>query len=186
MWREATRMKDALHIIAIWTHILGIALYVGPQFFLAFAWVPASRGIQDQQSRLRTMRIITRRFGIIGGIGLALILIAGGYLIADWRNFYGIPSDTGFNDLRFGIIFSVKMVLLVIMLIIVGIHTWKVGPKLMDTLQAQADGKPVTEAELRSARMRSMVLSITGLVLVLLIMVCGTMLTTTSFSLRTT
>src|SRR6185437_14825636 len=98
MRREATRMKDALHIIAIWTHILGIAL----------------------------------------------ILIAGGYLIADWRNFYGIPSDTGFNDLRFGIIFSVKMVLLVIMLIIVGIHTWKVGPKLMDTLQAQADGKPVT------------------------------------------
>jgi uncharacterized membrane protein len=179
-------MKDALHIIAIWTHILGIALYVGPQFFLAFAWVPASRGIADQQSRLRTMRVITRRFGIIGGIGLALILIAGGYLIADWRNFYAIPSDTGFNDLRFGIIFSVKMLLLVVMLIIVGIHTWKVGPKLMDTLQAQADGKPVTEAELRSARMRSMALSVTGLVLVLLIMVCGTMLTTTSFSLRST
>jgi len=69
------------------------------------------------------------------------------------------------------------------MLVIVGIHTWKVGPKLMDTLQAQADGKPVTEAELRSARMRSMALSVTGLVLVLLIMVCGTMLTTTNFSL---
>lgn len=179
-------MKDALHIAAIWMHILGIALFVGPQFFLAFAWVPASRGIEDLPTRIKAMRTITRRFGYIGGIGLLLILVAGIYLISTWRSFYSVDPSLGFNDLRFGIIFSIKMTLLAIMLVVLGLHTFVVGPRLLDKLQAQADGKAVSEAELHSARMRSMALSITALVLVLIIMVMGTMLTTTNFSLRLT
>ena len=33
---------DTARIVAIWVHILGIAIFVGPQFFLAFAWAPAA------------------------------------------------------------------------------------------------------------------------------------------------
>ena len=179
-------MDDALHIAAIWLHILGIALFVGPQFFLAVAWVPASRQIQDLPTRVATMRTITRRFGYLGGAGLALIVIAGGYLIGTWRTYYNIDDSVGFNDLRFGVVFSIKMTLLAIMLVVVGFHTFKVGPKLLEVYEAQAAGKPVSDADVRSARRNSMVLSITGLVLVLAIMVCGTMLTTTTFSLRST
>ena len=177
-------MEDALHIAAIWLHILGIALFVGPQFFLAFAWVPASRGITDMPTRVRAMRTITRRFGYIGGIGLLCILIAGTYLIATWRDFYSVDPDVGFNDIRFGVIFSIKMTILLVMLIVLALHTWKVGPKLLETMEAQANGKPVSDAELRTARRNSMALSITALVLTLIIMVMGTMLTTTSFSLQ--
>jgi uncharacterized membrane protein len=179
-------LDDALHIAAIWTHILGIALFVGPQFFLAFAWVPASREIQDLPARVAAMRTLTRRFGYLGGAGLALIFLAGGYLIATWRNFYSIDSSVGFNDLRFGVIFSIKMTLLLIMLIVVGVHTFVVGPKLVDVYDAQAHGNPVADTQLKTTRRNSMILSITGLVLVLAIMVMGTMLTTTSFSLRPT
>jgi uncharacterized membrane protein len=177
-------LEDALHIAAIWLHILGIALFVGPQFFLAFAWVPASRGITDMPTRVRAMRTITRRFGYIGGIGLLCILIAGTYLIATWRDFYSVDPDVGFNDIRFGVIFSIKMTILLVMLIVLALHTWKVGPKLLETMEAQANGKPVSDAELRTARRNSMALSITALVLTLIIMVMGTMLTTTSFSLQ--
>ena len=69
-------MENTLHIIAVWTHILGIALFVGPQFFLAFAWVPAARMIPDQRVRAQLTRTLTRRFGWIGGIGLVLIVLA--------------------------------------------------------------------------------------------------------------
>ncbi len=179
-------MNNALHVTAIWMHILGIALFVGPQFFMAFAWVPASRGIDDVPARLKAMRTITKRFGYVGGAGLVLILIAGTYLIADWRSFYTIDPTLGFNDVRFGIVFSVKMTILVVMLAVLGWHMFIAGPKLMDRLEAQARGENVTEAELKKLRMRSMMLSVTGLVLTLIIMVLGAMLTTTSYSLQTT
>jgi uncharacterized membrane protein len=57
------------HIFFIWMHILGVALLVGPQFFLALAWIPASREITDLRARVKAMRTITRRFGYIGGGG---------------------------------------------------------------------------------------------------------------------
>ncbi|MEO9256299.1 MAG: hypothetical protein ABI305_12195 [Tepidiformaceae bacterium] len=177
-------MQDALHIAAIWLHILGIALFVGPQFFLAFAWVPTSRGITDLPTRVKAMRKITSRFGWIGGTGLVCILIAGIYLIATWRTFYHVDPDVGFNSIRFGVIFSIKMTVLLVMLIILALHTYKVGPNLLKKLEAQANGEVVPEAELRKARRYSMLLSISALTLTLIIMVMGTMLTTTSFSLQ--
>ncbi|MGE5594565.1 MAG: hypothetical protein ACM3S1_00870 [Hyphomicrobiales bacterium] len=177
-------MDDTLHIAAIWLHILGIALYVGPQFFLAFAWVPTSREIEDLPTRVAAMRRITRRFGWIGGIGLLLILIAGTYLISDWRDYYGYPDDASFTSARFGVIFIIKMIVLLVMLAVVGFHTFVVGPRLLNTLEAQSRGERVTEAQLRSARMQSMALSITGLVLVLVIMVMGAMMNATKWSLQ--
>ena len=39
--RPEAFVENFLHIFFIWLHILGVALFVGPQFFLAFAWVPA-------------------------------------------------------------------------------------------------------------------------------------------------
>ncbi len=175
-------MTDTLHIIAIWMHILGIALWVGPQFFLAFAWVPASRQIADPVARLEAMRTITRRFAYIGGIGLLLILVAGLYLVTSFRDYY--HYDGGFFDIRFGVVFTIKMMVLAVMLAVIGYHTFVVGPRLMGLMEARINGKDVPDTALRSARMQSMAFSITGLVLTLAIMVMGAMLNTVTFSLR--
>ena len=177
-------MENALHITFVWLHIFGIALFVGPQFFLAFAWLPASRGIEDLPTRVKAMRTITRRFGYLGGVGLVLIVIAGGYLIGTWRSFYSQPDDIGFNDLRFGVIFSIKMLLLLVMLVVTGLHMFVVGPKQLAKMEAVASGENVSDAEVRKVRMQSMVLSMSGLALTLVIMVLGVMLTTTSFSFQ--
>lgn len=162
-------------------HILGIALFLGPQFFLAFAWVPASRNIDDMRQRVRAMRMITNRFGWIGGIGLLLILIAGTYLISTWRDYYAQP-DVGFMSIRYGQYFTLKMVVLAVMLVLLAWHMFIVGPRLLERIEAQANGENVTEADLRSLRMRSMALSISVLVLTLIIMVFGAMLTTYKFA----
>jgi uncharacterized membrane protein len=176
-------MDDTLRIIAIWLHILGIALFVGPQFFLAFAWVPASRQIGDSATRIQAMRTVTRRFAWIGGIGLAIIILAGSYLIGDWRSYYNISDDVSFTHYRYGVLFIIKMVLLLVMLVIIGIHTFSVGPRLIDVSERRAAGQ-ATDADVRKARMWSMALSISGLVLVLVIMVFGVMLNTFSYSLK--
>lgn len=165
-------------------HILGIALYVGPQVFLAFAWVPASRGIPDLPTRVAAMRTITRRFGYIGGVGLVMIILAGGYLIGDWRSYYAIGDDVGFTELKFGQLFIIKMNLLLLMLIAVGLHMFVVGPRLQRLMEAQAAGQRVDEAQISKTRKLSMMLSIGGLLLVLVIMVLGAMMNATNYSLQ--
>jgi uncharacterized membrane protein len=172
-----------MHSLALWAHILGIALFVGPQFFIAFAVVPATRGMDDLHARAKVMRTVTDRFLYIGGAGLALILIAGTYLISTWRDYYDTGDELGFMDVRYGELFVVKMVILLVMLVAVGAHTFIVGPKQLDLMEALADGEDVDE-QLRSTRMRSMALSITGLVLTLVIMGIGASMTSASYSIN--
>ena len=173
---------DAVHILALWAHVLGIALFVGPQFFIAFAVVPATRGMDDLTARAKAMRTITERFLYVGGAGLVLILIAGTYLISTWRDYYDAGDEIGFLDVRYGELFVAKMVMLLVMLGAVGAHTFVVGPKQLDLMDAQAAGEDVDD-QLRSTRMRSMALSITGLVLTLAIMAIGTSMSTSQYSL---
>ncbi len=167
-------------------HILGIALFVGPQFLLAVAWVPASRAIQDLPTRVAAMRTMTVRFAWLGGVGLALILIAGIYLVSTFRSYYSLPGrdEVSFNDLRYGVIFSIKMAILVVMLAITALHMFVVGPKLLGRLEARAAGEEVPESELARIRRQSMLLSMSGLTLTLVIMVLGAMMNTAQYSLQ--
>ena len=179
-------MENTLHIIAIWMHILGVALFVGPQFLLAFAWVPASRNIADLPTRVAAMRTMTTRFAWIGGIGLCMILVAGIYLVSTWRGYYSIPGreEVGFNDLNYGVIFLIKMAVLVVMLAITAVHTFVTGPKLLRRMEARAAGEQVAEPELAGIRRQSMLLSISGLVLTLGIMALGAMMNAAQWSLQ--
>lgn len=177
-------MEEFLHIMAVWMHVLGIALFVGPQFFLAFAWVPASRRITDERLRVDAMRTITRRFGYIGGIGLALIIIAGTYLISTWRSYYSIPDDLGFTEIRYGVIFIVKMTTLLVMLALVGIHTFVVGPRQLDLMERKVNGEAVAEEDILSMRKVSMALSMVGLLLTLCLMIMGSSMGATGYSFQ--
>src|SRR3990172_1266409 len=171
-------MEETLHITFIWLHILGITLWVGPQFFLAAAWVPASRQITDMPTRIAAMRVITRRFGYLGGAGLVLTMIAGLYLVTSWRDYYSQPDDVGFTELRFGVVFIIKMAVLAVMLAVSALHMFIFGPRQLDKLEAQARGENVTDDELRSIRKQSMFLSISGLALTLAIKIRRTHLLT--------
>ena len=177
-------MENFLHIAAVWLHVLGIALFVGPQFFLAFAWVPASRAIEDLPTRVAAMRTITTRFAYIGAAGLLLILIGGSYLIATWRDYHGVGDEIAFFDLRYGPVFVIKMVILMVMLVLVGLHMFVVGPSQVDAMEERARGEDVPEVRIRRIRITSMVLSITGLLLTLVIMGFGVSLGAIEYSLQ--
>ena len=178
-------MENTLHVIAIWLHILGVALFVGPQFFLAFAWAPAARGIKDQAVRVSLTRQLTRKFGFLGGAGLVLIVAAGSYLISNWRSYYAQPDDIGFTDIRYGVLFIAKMSAFIVMLAVVGVHSFVIGPRLVERMEAQLAGK-ASDEDVRKARVASMAVSIVGLALALAIMVLGVMMNTTNFSFQAT
>ena len=55
-------MVDA---ISVWIHVLAISVWIGPQFFLFAAAIPAIRTVEDAQVRARLLRAIVTRFGWI-------------------------------------------------------------------------------------------------------------------------
>lgn len=176
-------MDPWLRIAILFTHVLGIVLFVGPQFFLAFAWLPASRGIEDLPTRIAAMRTIVRRYLWIGGTGLTMATVAGLTMFLTWRNYYYMPPGTGLFAYRYGTVFLIKMGVFALMVSAVGLHTFKVGPRLVDAFEARARGEEVAEDEMRRLRYRSLSLSTAGLVLALVMMALGITLNTTTWSL---
>jgi uncharacterized membrane protein len=152
-----------------WVHIIAATIWVGPQFFLFLAAVPAVRTIEDAHQRAQVMRIITTRFGYIGWAALAVLVLTG------IGNVYEQDEDLDLLfDLNWGWIFQVKMTLLIIVVLLTAVHSFVIGPRML-RLQESAAG----EADLASMRRVSMMLSGLILLLSLAILFCAALLNST-------
>src|SRR5207244_9868561 len=78
-------MSDA---VTPWLHILAVSVWVGPQFFLFIAALPAIRTIEDRQARARVMRVIVTRFGWLAWAAMAVIVLTG------ISNLFQVGGDT--------------------------------------------------------------------------------------------
>ncbi|MEX1254649.1 MAG: DUF4149 domain-containing protein [Dehalococcoidia bacterium] len=159
-------MADAINP---WLHILAATIWVGPQFFLFIAAVPAVRTIEDARQRAQVMRVITTRFGYLGWGALAVLVITG---IA---NVYEQDVDLDILfDLNWGIIFQVKMTLLIVVVLLTAVHSFVIGPRMLQMSESVAD-----EAQLASMRRVSMMISGSILLLSLAILFCAALLNST-------
>jgi uncharacterized membrane protein len=143
--------------ITPWLHILAITVWIGPQFFLFMAAIPALRTIEDAQVRARTMRTIVTRFGWIAWAAMAVIILTG------ISNLFQTGADAPFSlwdsDYRWFRIFGEKMVLVGIAVALTAVHTFWVGPQQL-RLAEQMDADP---AQLRNIRRLSIAISAAGL-----------------------
>ena len=152
-----------------WLHILAATVWVGPQFFLFIAAVPAVRTIQDAQARALVMRVMTRRFGYLAWGALAVLVITG------IGNLYEEDLDVdALFDLNFGVIFQVKMTLLIITVALTAVHSFVIGPRLSAMQESVSD-----ESQLAPMRRLSMILSGVNLLVALAILFCGALLAST-------
>ena len=63
-------------------HLLSMAFFVGGQIFLVAVLVPVMKGKDD-------MKVLARRFGLMSGIALVLLVLTGAYLAShydQWDN----------------------------------------------------------------------------------------------------
>ena len=119
--------------IVLWIHILAATLFVGPQAFLFMAAVPAMRTVEDVQARARATRVVTTRFGWIGG-GALLVLIATGIYN------YMHASDEGFLDLhRYFVVLQIKLGLVAVVVLLTLLHGAILGRRLLALQQSGAD-----------------------------------------------
>ncbi len=149
-----------------WIHILAATIWVGPQVFLFAAAVPALRTLEDTQVRARAMRVLTTRFNYLAWGALAVLVVTG---IA---NLYerDLPVDTLFER-NFGVIFQVKMTLLIATVALTAAHSFIIGPRLLNMQESVAD-----EAELAPTRRLSIIVSSVNLLIAFAILFFGALL----------
>jgi len=129
-----------------WLHIIAATIWVGPQVFLFVAAVPAVRTIEDARQRAQVMRVLTTRFGFLAMAAFVVLIVSGiGRVYEDERGF-GLPLDELF-DLRWGIIFQVKMTLVIITAVLTAAHAFVIGPRLLRMQEESTD-----EAQVASLR----------------------------------
>ena len=118
--------------ITPWFHIVAVAVWLGPQFFMFLVTVPAVRVIEDPAVRLQVMRVIVTRFGWLAWAAMAVIVMSGVSNLFQEANEFEHVWDT---DYRYFQIFSTKMVLVGLMVILTALHTFVIGPKQLRLLE---------------------------------------------------
>ncbi|MEK7248414.1 MAG: DUF4149 domain-containing protein [Chloroflexota bacterium] len=140
-------MTDA---ISVWIHILAVTVWIGPQFFLFIAAIPALRTLEDVEVRTRVMRIIVTRFGWMAWIALAVIILSG------IGNLFMVGSDAPFSlwgdDYRWNRVFAEKMVFVAVAAGLTALHTFYVGPQQLRLVE-QASANPDDVRYLRRVSM---------------------------------
>ncbi len=118
--------------ITPWIHIVAVAVWLGPQFFMFLVTVPAGRVIEDPEVRLRVMKVIVTRFGWLAWAAMAVIVLSGVSNLFQEADEFGHIWDT---EYRYFQIFSTKMVLVGLMVILTALHTFVIGPKQLRLLE---------------------------------------------------
>jgi uncharacterized membrane protein len=138
--------------ISLILHVTAAAALVGPQLLLFGAVIPATTQLPEAQ-RGAVTRVVTRRFGMLAGAALVVLLATGLY------QFYSVVPEAVQEEMaefRFGMIFMTKMTVFVALLALIVAHAAWLGPRIQRELDA-ASGED-TEA-LRTLRRRSLWIS---------------------------
>lgn len=161
-FRTIGAMVDAL---VLFLHVLAAVVFIGPQVFLAAVAMPVLRDIGDRDVRAQAVRGITRGFGALGGIALAVLLATG-----IW-NFYD-ADDKGYLDIdRYFVVLQVKLTLVTVVIVLTIAHAMVLGRRLQ---RLQEAGAP--EAEIAAARQWSMIASIANLAVSIAILLLAALL----------
>jgi uncharacterized membrane protein len=145
-----------------WIHIIAATIWVGPQVFLFAVAVPALRTVADTQERARLMRMITTRFGYLGWGALAVLVVTG------IGNIYEKDDRDFLFDQNWGVIFQVKMTLVILIIALTALHSFVIGPRMLRAQESVAD-----EAQIASMRRFSILISGVGLLLSLGVLFCA-------------
>ena len=112
--------------ITPWLHIVAVAVWLGPQIFMFLVTMPALRAIDDAETRVRVLRIIIYRFGWLAWAALGVIILSGISNLFQEANDFGHVWDA---DYRYFQVFSTKMLVVGIAVLLTAVHTFIVGPR---------------------------------------------------------
>jgi putative copper export protein len=147
-----------------WLHLLAMAFWLGPQALLFLAVVPATRSIPEPRLRAQVMGLITRRFGVLGGASLFVLLLTG-----LWQAVEMVPSWSALVSTVYGRLLLAKGTLGLLMAALTALHSFVLGPRL---IAATAEGS----VEVERLRRLSVAASAGAFLLSLVVVLLATLL----------
>jgi uncharacterized membrane protein len=153
------------HAIVLWIHILAAVIFIGPQIFLVVAAMPALRTIADVKVRAQASRVMTMRFGVLGGAALVVLVITGVI------NYFDARDEGDLDIKRYFMAMQIKLTLVALVVLMTILHGAVFGRRLQ---QLQETG--ASEAEIAATRRWSMLLSMATLAASIAILLCAALL----------
>ncbi len=174
-------MSETVISILVMLHVIGVAIWLGGQIVTAACVIPALRAVGDRTMWLDALEGFTRRFGRVGIAAMVIIVITGGAMI-DPRLDQAENFGPNIYDARWGYIFVIKMALWAVMIALIGLHQFVFGPRQLELARQTADADEDTP-ELKRVRTITIMLSIAGLLMTLLVAGAGAFLGNHNFSM---
>lgn len=109
-----------------WLHVLAATVWVGSQLFLMVAVIPAIRTIEDADTRLNTVKVLTDRYNVVGWVSLATLVLTG--LV---RSHSVIPVIGLLLTTWYGQVLLIKVGLVACILALTALHALYIGPRLL-------------------------------------------------------
>ncbi|MCK9496833.1 MAG: hypothetical protein M0R75_15265 [Dehalococcoidia bacterium] len=144
-----------MDVISLIIHVTAAAIFIGPQVLMFYAVTPASWLIEDEKLKRQVVTVIARRFAMLAGTSLVVLLVTGLY------QFYSVVPEPVREDMmgyRFGMIFMLKMTLFTLVVVLVMVHAMVFARRIRRLADA-FDAGEATAAELERARMQSFLFS---------------------------
>ena len=174
-------MSETVISILVWLHVIGVAIWLGGQIITAACVIPALRSVGDRTIWLNALEGFTKRFGRVGIVAMVIIVITGGAMV-DPRLDQAENFGPDIYDARWGYIFVIKMALWAVMIALIGLHQFVFGPRQLELARVSAAAEQDTPA-LKRVRRLTIILSISGLLVTLLVAGAGAFLGNHNFSM---
>ncbi len=155
-------------------HVLLAAIFVGPQVLLFYAVIPSTWLITDERLRRQVTGVVTQRFGMLAGASIVGLIITGMYQLNSAR--VGPEIRDNMMSYGFGAIFLAKMVALLSLIVLIGVHGMVFGRRIRAASEAVERGD-LDPSELEAARRASLLFSTLILLLSVAILFLGVALT---------
>ncbi len=130
--------------LAVWLHLTAAAVWVGSQLFLGLVAIPALGAVPDAPTRVALLAIITRRFGYLGWSALAVLAVTG---LDRAARAFPDPSQLLTGD-GYARAIALKLELGAAIILLTAVHTWAVGPRLLQAMQTGAETRPLRRVSL--------------------------------------
>lgn len=151
---------NSLYPFMIVIHVFSAVVWVGGVLFMAMVAVPAAKGFDDDLRR-RLLDVLGRKFRPVGWTALIFLVISGAYFMWRWGARPSNLFDLSFFSHGHTRLLGYKLLAVLAMLIISGLHDFWLGPR------ATREGR--SAEEIRADRRLASLMGRTTGILVLII-----------------